>query len=235
MPAAPNRNRPAIDTARAGPFRYATPDDSTGRCDMTRSPAPSVGRLLFILLLLSPLAQATAGKVDRAEIRPGDRVRIEYRDDVRKRFLFLVPYTQKENLQVTGELVTITDEQVTVRPDAGGTVRGFALDGVRKVSVARGTRRHLIGGLVGGFFLGSFLAYTTVARTPEMDTDELNDADRAFAITIWGAVTAIGGVLGYLNVSERWREVSRDARPPTPAPSVTVDGRALRLRVAFRF
>lgn len=204
---------------------------------MPRLSFPPVGRLLFILLLLTPLAQATAGKVDRAEVRPGDRVRIDYRDDVRKRFLFLVPYTQKENLQLIGELVAISDEQVTVRPDAGDAVRDFPLDGVRKVYVARGTRRHLVGGLVGGFFLGSFLAYTTVARTPGMDTEELNDADRAFAMTIWGAVTAIGGVLGYLNVSEKWREVSRDAPPPAPSPppTVTVDGRALRLQVSLRF
>ncbi len=194
---------------------------------MNRTRIRSLGLLLAILLAgASPPARAG----DAVVPAPGDRVRIDYREVVTKRLFLIIPYKEREHLHVAGELVAITADAVAIRRDSDRALISRPLDGFDRLSVADGTRRHLIEGVLGGFLFGLLLS-VPVAGPPDVeDGESQGDATAGLAVLI--GCTVLGGIIGHQNVTDRWRRVPV---PSPPRAAAVADRRRLGVGMVLRF
>ncbi len=184
--------------------------------------------LLPALILLSAVLPARAG--DPPLAAPGDRVRIEFRENVRKKVLFLFSYTTSERRHAAGELVAVTADSVTLRRDGDDALERRALAGIDRLSVSVGKRRHVLGGLAGGLVFGALLAHPIMGA--ESDPPEPGPGDGAVTAFLAGS-TVVGGIIGYLAVSDRWEKA--DVAKPTLSATTVGDGRAVGIGVVCRF
>lgn len=192
---------------------------------------PGLERAFVLLLALIPMSAALPARAgDPPTASPGNRVRLEYREPVRKSILFVFTYTVRESRHVAGELVAITTDSVTIRPDGDWDAERRALAEIDGLSVSTGRRRHALGGCAGGFLIGLLLS-TPITRTEDEYGEPTGSRDAALAVMIGS--TVIGGIIGYLDVSDRWERAA-----PT-RPTVTVvpvrDGCGVGVRMACGF
>lgn len=190
-----------------------------------------IDRTWMVLLVLIPMAAVQPAQAGNPPVAsPGDRVRLEYREPVRKKILFVFPYTDRERRHMDGALVAITTDSVTVRPDGDREVECRALAEIDRLSVSTGRRRHVLGGFAGGFMIGLLIS-TPITRVEDEYGEPMGSRDAALAVVIGS--TVIGGIIGYLNVSDRWERAA-----PT-RPTVTIvpvgDGCGVSVRMACAF
>lgn len=182
--------------------------------------------ILLALVLLSAAAGARGGEPRVAT--PGNRVRLEFREPVRKKLLFIIPYTKRETRRVAGELVMVTADSVTILQDRERGLLSLPLGELESLSVSTGTRRHLPGGLAGGFIFGAVIA-TPIAAAEDESGERTYDAGTSAAVVIGS--TILGGILGWLDVSDRWEK----AEPVKPALTAARRGDGFGIGVVCRF
>ncbi|MBD3332418.1 hypothetical protein GF356_06180 [candidate division GN15 bacterium] len=198
-----------------------------------------------LLVLTITLAVATlAGAVDlngddSNSVAIGDRVRIDYDTTINKRILLLIPYSQTEGREVSGELVAYdTDSLTLASPLFESGVHRHEIANVTRMYVSVGKKRATWKGLKSGALVGASLGLLIGCAPDAVGDTTLLFHDRAHPLEVIAVSTAIGAAIGTLIGSfmtvDRWQEVDR-RHWPVGSAAVGVDVARRQFMVSLRF
>lgn len=181
------------------------------------------------IIIVTLFSSSSRAEVENATAA-GDRVRVEYQERGRKWFLSFIPYTGMKDYQSSGLLLAISSDSIAVRDDVTDSALTVSRENIKRIDISIGSRRRTLEGLGYGASIGSFIAYGYLAGYRDYEdavkTSATTELNRAGAIL--GISTLVGGIIGYLVKTDRWKRaqieeltISADLDPGLQRPSVT--------------
>jgi len=171
--------------------------------------------IIYLLLVLLSIGQSTYAGVGQKQKAESHRVRIECDTTLSRRFLLVIPYIEKNTYMLTGQLISVTSDSISIATHASKhTIEHRALNDVNRLWICTGKRRATLNGLKIGAGIGACLFLMAMGPSAlSSDDDMVTQGHPLRVIPFWIGSAAIGGIIGYLTHEDRWQPVERKDWP----------------------
>lgn len=179
-------------------------------------------RLFASIVLALLLAPTTSVAQLTRELVQGQRIRVQSRCDILKAHVLRCP-DAGYLWTYDGQLGAFEGDSLRIRPKSGQPEYAIPARSITSISVLDGTRGHLwegaglglIGGAILGLGIGSMMEFCVFSCGPATELGAMVGAPAGFLL---------GGIIGTLIRSDRWRLVSVDAQRIRVAPRLDTPG-----------